>query len=79
VRALPLDELSQGVDDDYVLVREAWRQRRNHQSDDQAAQSAEDVTAPVEHQVNGNRRSLRTRCSKPVRCTRESNGGMRPC
>lgn len=35
VRILPLDELSAGIDDDYVLVREAWSQRRLHQIDDQ--------------------------------------------
>ena len=33
-RILPLDELSAGIDDDYVLVREAWSQRRMHQIDD---------------------------------------------
>lgn len=42
VQFLPLDELSQGVDDDYVLVREAWGQRRNHQIDDQAVRITDD-------------------------------------
>lgn len=28
---LPLDNLSQGMDDDYRLVRDAWGQHRNHQ------------------------------------------------
>ena len=32
---LPLDELGTGIDDDYILVREAWSQRRMHQIDDQ--------------------------------------------
>jgi phospholipid-binding lipoprotein MlaA len=31
---LPLDELGAGIDDDYILVREAWSQRRTHQIDD---------------------------------------------
>ena len=35
VRAMPLEELTTGVDDDYLLVREAWSQRRMHQIDDQ--------------------------------------------
>ncbi|MEO7477723.1 MAG: VacJ family lipoprotein [Lysobacteraceae bacterium] len=34
-RILPLDELSAGIDDDYILVREAWSQRRMHQIDEQ--------------------------------------------
>ena len=33
---LPLDELGNGIDDDYILVREAWTQRRMHQIDDQS-------------------------------------------
>jgi phospholipid-binding lipoprotein MlaA len=45
-RILPLDELSAGIEDDYLLVREAWSQRRMHQIDDQNAsitgQAAED-------------------------------------
>jgi phospholipid-binding lipoprotein MlaA len=48
VRVLPLDELGQGVDDDYVLVREAWGQRRNHQIDDQTAQTNDETNPPVE-------------------------------
>jgi phospholipid-binding lipoprotein MlaA len=32
---LPMDELGTGIDDDYILVREAWSQRRMHQIDDQ--------------------------------------------
>jgi phospholipid-binding lipoprotein MlaA len=36
---LPLDELGVGVEDDYVLVREAWTQRRMHQIDDQQAET----------------------------------------
>lgn len=36
-RILPLDELGAGIDDDYLLVREAWSQRRMHQIDDQTA------------------------------------------
>ena len=50
VRILPLDELSAGIDDDYVLVREAWSQRRNHQIDDQTVnitdEAAEKPEAP---------------------------------
>ena len=47
MRVLPLDELSEGVDDDYVLVREAWGQRRNHQIDDQAVEITDDAVSPV--------------------------------
>ena len=47
VRVLPLDELSGGVEDDYVLVREAWGQRRNHQIDDQAVEITDDAVSPV--------------------------------
>jgi phospholipid-binding lipoprotein MlaA len=46
VQILPLDELSQGIDDDYVLVREAWGQRRNHQIDDQTVHFTDDASNP---------------------------------
>ena len=50
VQILPLDELSAGIDDDYILVREAWSQRRNHQIDDQTVnitdEAAEKPEAP---------------------------------
>ncbi len=42
VRILPLDELSVGVDDDYLLLREAWNARRLHQIDDQAVNITDD-------------------------------------
>ena len=47
VRFLPLDELSQGVDDDYVLVREAWGQRRNHQINDQTVNITDDAAGTI--------------------------------
>ncbi len=37
---LPLDELGTGIDDDYVLVREAWSQRRMNQVDDQGSNAS---------------------------------------
>jgi phospholipid-binding lipoprotein MlaA len=50
VQILPLDELSAGIDDDYILVREAWSQRRMHQIDDQTVnitdEAAEKPEAP---------------------------------
>lgn len=60
VRILPLDELSAGIDDDYLLVREAWTQRRMHQIDDQTVnltdQAARDSLKrydfPEDHQAN---------------------------
>jgi len=39
---LPLDELGTGIDDDYILVREAWSQRRLHQIDDQDVDIGDD-------------------------------------
>lgn len=48
---LPLDKLSQGLDDDYVLVREAWGQRRNYQIDDQTVRSAADAAATDEREI----------------------------
>lgn len=46
---LPLDELGVGVEDDYVLVREAWTQRRLHQIDDQQAETTPAPTTPENH------------------------------
>lgn len=43
VQLLPLDELTKGVEDDYVLVREAWTQRRNYQIADQTDPRSDDA------------------------------------
>ncbi len=48
VQILPLDALSAGIDDDYVLVREAWSQRRMHQIDDQAVNITDDAVEKPE-------------------------------
>ncbi|MEO5596951.1 MAG: MlaA family lipoprotein [Lysobacteraceae bacterium] len=47
VQILPLDELSVGIDDDYLLVREAWNARRMHQIDDQALRITDDPSLPT--------------------------------
>jgi phospholipid-binding lipoprotein MlaA len=39
VHLLPLEGLDVGIEDDYLLVREAWSQRRMHQIDDQNVDS----------------------------------------
>ena len=39
VHLLPLEGLDVGIEDDYLLVREAWSQRRMHQIDDQNGDS----------------------------------------
>ena len=48
VKILPLDELSAGIDDDYILVREAWSQRRNHQIDDQTVNITDEAAEKPE-------------------------------
>lgn len=54
VQILPLDALSAGIDDDYILVREAWTQRRMHQIDDQAVNITDEaVEKPEAPKVDG--------------------------
>ena len=48
VRAMPMEALGADVGDAYVLVRDAWTQRRMHQIDDQNTAAADDPSLVAE-------------------------------
>lgn len=59
VQILPLDELSAGIDDDYILVREAWSQRRLHQIDDQTVNITDEAAEKPEVPKSGDEQPVK--------------------